>query len=194
MKLAIFDICGTLYRCNTLFEFVRAQSECKNIAKLLDSFPIKLLDKIPFWDIRNFLYLRALKRFDQTELELRARDFSINILPKFKRDTSHFLLNELKENGYAIALMSCAPDFIVCEIADSLAIPYFHASRYEDGKLTFNLKEKKHTLLYIYQPYSLLHVCTDNASDYLLVCQANEFTLYINKNNKRVYERFTNET
>lgn len=171
--LAIFDICGTLYHCNTLFAFVRAQPPCKHAARWADSLPVKLADRLfPHKQIRRNLYVRALNILDRSHLTELANHFVQQYLPKCIQTEVQELFEQCRANHARIVLYSNAPDFLVSAIAQYWHADRFRAPHYHCGQLFGDKKGRKEEWLQEESSYDTLWVCTDNLDDDTLLQRA----------------------
>ena len=174
MKLAVFDLDGTMYRCNTLFAFIRAQKECRVLSRFADCTFVKVLDRYcP--GCRRALMLFSLRYFSNAGLELRAREFVCNYLPSQQRSSAFALLERLRSAQYTIMLSSSAPHFLVRSCAHAIDADYWCASIYKDGRLSFDLSGQKEQYL---PAHEILFVCTDNLNDLPLLHIATEKCVY----------------
>ena len=61
-KIALFDVCGTLYSINTTFEFARTLGKSKKQIAFGDCLIIRIFDRIlPFLHLRNRIFINAFK-------------------------------------------------------------------------------------------------------------------------------------
>lgn len=184
MKLAVFDVCGTLYRCNTLFTYIRWRL---GRLRVPDSLPVKAADAllrplgIPF---RRWMYVRALCGMDAHQFKESIREFVADVLPQYQRDSAAALLKTFKQNGWRVVLLSGTSDVIVKEIAAYFGVDEGRGSSLEqmDDRLTgrFNdiLAGRKHELLSEFEPYDELFVCSDNRNDLDLLKLADRRRIY----------------
>lgn len=184
MKLAIFDVCGTLYRCNTLFTYIRWRM---GRLPLPDSFPVKAADSLlrPLGlPLRRLMYVRTLRFMDAQQFQESVCEFAAQVLPQYIRESAVQLLKSLQQNGWRVVLLSGTTDVIVKEVAAVLGVDEFEGSSLEqvNGRLTGRFDDllagRKHELLCRYEPYNELFVCTDNRNDLDLLKLADRRRIY----------------
>lgn len=179
MKLAAFDLCGTLYRCNTLFTFTRWLRPRSFWVRLADTELIKSLNAIrPSKQWRRALHLRALQDLTEGELDYYAYHFVREILPQYARPSTFALLEDARAGGWTPLLLSSAPDFLVRPIAHHNNFADWCASRYEASRLIYDATGKKQDFLQDYAPWDALFVCTDNRTDLALLRLADRRIVY----------------
>lgn len=185
MHLAIFDLCGTLYSCNTLFAFTRWICPRAFSRRLADSYLGYLADELfPSLQWRKKLHLKTLLRFDERELAYYGRKFVREILPAFGRISALTLLEELQKNSWVTVLVSAAPHFLAEPVARNLGFYEWRSSVYENGTLSVDLTGRKEEILKEFAPWERLLVCTDNRSDEGLLRRADDRLIYVSKRNK----------
>jgi len=194
MMLAVFDLCGTLFRCNTLFAFGRWACRRSFAVWLADSAPAKLFDMIfPSVRFRRRLFLFAIRRFDDRELAFLSLRFCRDLLPKYARENAIELLSALQKKGWTTLLITAAPDFLAKNIARMLGFSEWRASEYKNGVLTVDLTGDKLRIVKEYGPWEKLYAVTDNRSDLPLLRTANYRRIYCRRYHKWWLERFPKE-
>jgi HAD superfamily phosphoserine phosphatase-like hydrolase len=196
MKVAVFDVCGTLYDSNTTFDFLDFVFKDSNSYQLFKyiykSFIVKLI-AYPFYRFFHYDIIRAIatlflrgKRVD--EVEKLAQAFIDSYLEKKKIAYTHHLLKEYQKRGFELVLMSGSYDIVVSKIAKKLQISSFYASRLqrEDDILTGRYEEdilwdKATILKRAYPSISTLVVVSDNRSDYALLKRAQSAIAIVKK-------------
>ena len=192
--LAVFDLCGTLVRCNTLFAFTRWASRRNLYCWLGDSALAKVIDYLfPKLRFRRWLFLKALRRFDIKELTFLSTVFCRDVLPRYVRQSAVSLLISLQEQGWTTVLISAAPDFLVREISRIFGFYEWKASEYKNGALTRDLTGNKITAIQEFAPWDALYVATDNKSDLTLLRKADYRRIYCGKNESWWIARFPND-
>lgn len=183
--MKLFDICGTLYSCNTTFEFckwIEGRFGYSILLKLTQTLPLKvfnrLIEKFFAVDLIRILHLYTLKGYSEADVEILARKFVAEILPKFKVLPVHQLL--VRSSLTNIVLVSATIEPVAKAIANVLDVPVYFASslskkngRY-DGKIKDDLLGNKH---HLFLDHDIELVVTDNKSDYLLCKRANEVVI-----------------
>ncbi len=125
-KIALFDVCFTIYNCNTTAEFFKFIKNKYNIRYYLFIIFNKLclLFKLyNFFDKRRFIFLKWLNKKDlEIYLKKYYKDVLINkinikILEKIKY---------YKKKNFEIYLISASFDLIISKIASELNIKHFY--------------------------------------------------------------------
>jgi HAD superfamily hydrolase (TIGR01490 family) len=183
MRVAVFDVCGTLYDSNTTFDFLdflfKESNSYQLFKYLYKSFAIKLIT-YPIYRFFHYDIIRAIatsflrgKRVD--EVEVLVREFIDSYLEKKKITYTHNLLKEYQKMGFDVILISASYDIIILEIAKKLHIKSFYAStlQRENDILTGKYEEdilwsKRDVLNQAYVDIDELVVVSDNLSDYPL--------------------------
>lgn len=199
MRIAVFDVCGTIYQSNTTFDFIyyiyRASWRGKIWKFLIGSLLGKALgyvfSKYFKLDIYRETGNRLLKRFTIRQIKVLAAEFVQEYLAERKNEEVIRKMEAYRAKGYQIVLMSASYDFIIEQVASSLqANAYFgsrlksHNDRYIGG-YHFDLKGKKKQVLEAnYPQIERLAAISDNQSDLQLLAAANEAFVIINNNKK----------
>ncbi|MGZ5486831.1 MAG: HAD family hydrolase [Nitrososphaeraceae archaeon] len=189
MKIAVFDVCDTLYASNTTFEFLDFylnksfkyryfRKFSKSIAGKLLNYPfLKLFEK----DIIRLIATGFLGGYPEQQVNIAAKYFVNNQLKDKIHKNIHELLLQYKAQGFLIILMSGSYNIIVKNVCD-----YFHADDYFASELEIineklsgnyssdQLFNKKQALLAKYPYFTELVVISDNKTDYQLFEIANE--------------------
>lgn len=196
MKIAVFDVCGTLYDSNTTFDFLddyfKNDKKYKLFRKFSKSLPGKLFN-YPFYrffkyDIVRIIATGFLKGSNEDELNLATKIFVYEQLEsKIKKDIYKLLL-EYKEKGFTIVLMSGSYSMIIEHVSDYVDANNLFASELEviEGKYTGKyssdqLFNKKEVLLEKYPNITELIVVSDNRTDYELMKEADKGYAVCNK-------------
>lgn len=196
MKIAVFDVCGTLYDSNTTFDFLddyfNNDKKYRLFRKLSKSLAGKLFN-YPFYRVFKYDIIRIiatgfLKGSNKEDLRLAAKIFvSQKLKSKIKKDI-HELLIEYKEKGFIIILMSGSYSLIVEHVSDYFDADNLFASELEviDDKYTGKYKSdqlfnKKEVLLNKYPDITELIVVSDNRTDYELMKEADKGYAVCNK-------------
>ncbi|EAT13142.1 haloacid dehalogenase-like hydrolase [Bermanella marisrubri] len=194
--MSIFDICGTLYSCNTTFEFCKWRERrlvYRSLLWLTKTLPLKagnrLIEKFFAIDLIRVLHLRTLKGCSESEIEISARRFVKEVLADFKVLPVHQIL-ESKDLS-SVVLVSATIEPVAKAIAEYLGVPSYLAStlcikkgRY-DGEIKNDLLGNKHSL---FKGVDIDLVVTDNKSDYLLCKQAREVVIVSKRANMQYWK------
>ena len=145
VKLIIFDVCWTLYRSNTTFDFIKYVYKVEGINSfkldflnsLIGRFLILLLGKLVGRDIYRELFVDLLKGFSKESLEnliTKAKDLGYQVIIHYVTVTSPEMAIErvahrVKHNGHGI------PDDVVIR-------------RYYSSKSNFELVKKYADIIY----------------------------------------------
>ena len=192
-ELYLFDICGTLYRSNTTYDFLKFYFKRNNKGKYLRyrmclSLPAKVLWKfLTFagkrYKVRKFL-IGFLKNEDVSLVTSEAHFFVKEYLNDRKINPIHQQLLEAKKNPKTeIWLISASISPVVEAIASSLGVSRFVATSLEHsnhnftGEITEELEGKKQQILNdlgILKPSISAVVFTDSKEDKELVFMAQE--------------------
>ena len=204
-KLIVCDVCDTLYRSNTTFDFIRYVVNQRG--KSLFSFHLLTNRKSPLFymltaigkltgqDLIRILSLKFLKEIPLHELSSLADNFYFDFLIHRPNENVFRLLPT--EDRANVILFSSSLDVIVAVIARENNLN-FESSRlgWKEGKatgnLTLDLTGKKHEvvkLLVSAGDFDQLQVITDNRSDWELVKLANERFVVIKKDNEKEFWR-----
>jgi phosphoserine phosphatase len=161
-KLAVFDLDGTLYKCNSHIELLNKYYGLKVfdciIAKLFG-----LVFKTTYLKLLNYFYNRIPNNIKD--------DFT----PEF-RISAIQILNAKRENGYEIIIVSNAPSELIRSAAKRLNVDWLRA----------DINRKNEVVSTKYR-YNQLFVCTDNTSDMNLLDMANERVIYVSKRTRELF-------
>ena len=198
MKINIIDVCWTLYKSNTTFDFISFVMEKKQRKnyRILNIYIIKsllvLIGKLLKYDIYRYLYISLLKGFSKIQLEQLANDFYNQVLTNIKIDFSFSLVSTLQKDEEKI-LCSASLDIIIKEVAVQLGINQYDSSILEfdkndicTGKLSKDILYKKHIL---FENKEINYVITDNKSDYNLLKKAERPIILSTKNNMAYWKK-----
>lgn len=198
-KVVIFDVCGTLYRSNTTYDFLMYYFKNRNTLKYYKvlfcaSFPIKaflVIFKILGLkhDLRKFL-INLLKGEGQEKVEAQAIYFAQNILANKKLTTIHNFLIIAQKEGKKVYLASASIDPVVKAIAIELNIAQFISSTLEvdtqkqyTGRIIRDSKGLKKEILLLegLQFGKSATVFTDNRDDLSLIQSCSKAFVVSNK-------------
>src|SRR5687768_6540713 len=124
MKLAVIDICGTLYDSNTTIDFIRWYSRKDKpgfLLSLVDTWGFKFLNKVLYrlfkLDLIRAIKIQKLKGLSKADLDALSELFYQEILLERKRHDIHAQVAEFEKRGYHVILASATLDFIAEKIA-----------------------------------------------------------------------------
>lgn len=197
-RLVVFDVCDTLYGCNTTVGFIRHYAATEN-SRGIEQVLKRWLDRgSPFFylgaimhrlagqDIARRRLIAALAGEPRQRLAAVASDYARHALPGRANAAVHERLERHRASGDRIVLVSSSLDVVVDPIAELLGAEY-RASTMEfvddvcTGRLTRDLTGNKAAVvrdLAVGQPMRL-SVYTDNRSDRELVAIADDATVVI---------------
>ncbi|WP_158560808.1 HAD family hydrolase [Paenibacillus contaminans] len=169
-KLAVFDLDGTLYKCNSHIELLNQRYR----ARIFDSIFLKAFGKVysrGYMKLLHYFYNRVpigyIKKFN----------------PEFRESALEFL-KEKKREGYCVVIVSNAPKELIEVAAKRLKLKWLRAE----------IGQKNKVVLENYS-FDKLFVCTDNLSDIDLLDIAHERVIYATKRNISVFsDRYPNAT
>lgn len=132
VKLAIFDICGTLYYDNTTYSFLIWLSNkgiIKNKKSIMDApYILRALNKIysslSGIDLYRNIQIKQLAGFSYYDLTRWAIEF-IDSLEDNRILSTFALMEEYKCKGYNIVIASATIDPIAKAIANKLSVEYY---------------------------------------------------------------------
>ena len=205
----VFDVCGTLYRSNTTFDFLDFFFKKRDSKKLKKLLAIRN-KKSPFYWYRAILFklfhidrFRAsavglMKGYEKQLIEAEASSFLEDVLEKVKIMESFDVLNDSKAAGFKVILASNSIEPVVRTIAEKLEVEYISTSlKVKDGKYTGAVLEEmtgaKHLKL---KKAGVLdfNVVTDNYSDFQLVKQAKrKKVVIVNEEDKKFWDKLKPE-
>ncbi|MDE9621218.1 HAD family hydrolase [Citrobacter portucalensis] len=182
MKLAVFDICGTLYYDNTTYSFLRWLSK-KNIIKYNKNimnapYILRALNVIyssfTGKDVYRILQVKQLSDFSLEDINKWASEF-VDELEENRIYSTNVLMGEYKKQGYEIVIASATIEPVARAIAHKLGVEYYSSKiGFLNNKCTGEIKKdllllKKDTLLPLLKTAETTIVVTDNYTDIELV-------------------------
>lgn len=196
-SIFLIDICGTLYRSNTTFDFIRYYYSETNWYKLMDYFrSIKFLRHLNYIifkifkiDIIRKLLIWHLKGLTNIELSAMSETFLNSYLAKKQNNDVIEIIKNQRESGVTPVIISATLDCISKVIAKKMNIEVYYSSElaYDKdtclGYLKKDLLGKKLKTLVekdLTPPYT--GVITDNYSDMdIIKCSKNVFLIQYSK-------------
>ncbi len=190
-EIHIFDICGTLYKSNTTFDFLnwlfKKNWKFRFFKRIYTSIIWKLINKVLriyfHLDLTRILALRFLKGYNKDILSKYADDFVNTFLSSRKNIEVIQSLEALKSQGKNIVIMSATIDVVAQAIAKSLKIDSYKSSllKYDgsicQGKLIQDLLGNK--TAYLDEQTQIAAVYTDDLSDANILELAKEKNIII---------------
>lgn len=164
VDLAVFDLDGTLYRCNSHIEIL---SDYYGL-RLFDCFAARV-----FGRMFGTAYLRLLTYFYNRIPTDRKSAFS----PEFRAGAVR-LLRKKQEDGFEVVIVSNAPTELIRSAAERLCVDWLRAD-----------VNRKNEAVAAHYAYERLFVCTDNVSDANLLDMADERVIYVSGRTKRFFSR-----
>ncbi len=184
------DVCDTLYRSNTTFDFIRfvvaKRSKLQHfLLKLISStrsplfYMLILLNKATHRDWPRQLALRFLRGMTAEELDKEALEFYHQFLvPRANAEVFHYIL----QPGVTAILLSSSIHPVIKAIAKANQLSYFSSELGMEqgkatGKLLVDMTGCKHEMankLIAERALSSFGVITDNRTDWQLVQLADE--------------------
>lgn len=192
----IIDICGTLFKSNTTFDFMKYYFENEKWYIRLNKirknkFLIvlnRLTHKLFKFDVIRYLYIRHLCGFSRSQLELMTSRYYEDFLLKRINTPIIKLIEKKRGEGFHLVIASATLDIISKEVAKRMGVEDQLSSelKYDKndvctGKLKTDLLARKLEYLRIKgigEPFG--GIVTDNDSDIDLIKRSKEscFVLY----------------
>jgi len=195
-KIAIFDVCDTLYSVNTTFSFLDKfffdDKKYLFYRKISKIFLVKLINYIIYRilkiDLIKICGTFFLKGKSYKQIEKFTFKFVNEELEGEIKTVISSKINFFKERGFRIVLMSGSYDFIIKEVADYFNINEFYASKLRvidgvfTGKYDIDILDNKIDLLKNnYKKIDKLVVISNNKSDLALMKSADQAYAVCNK-------------
>jgi phosphoserine phosphatase len=187
-KLAVFDVCGTLYRSNTTYDFIDYYLKSGPLYRwalfriLRSSLLIPLRATLEYSlgkDIFRILAVRMLRGCTEQDVCRGASRLVREILSRRQKASVLSLMTTLQSEGYTVALASASLSFVVKEIAAVLNVSHYVACSLESqngiltGRFLADIRGQKERMISIIFPqWSDLVVVTDNQEDANLILLA----------------------
>ncbi|MAJ23537.1 MAG: hypothetical protein CMI75_07135 [Candidatus Pelagibacter sp.] len=196
MKIAVFDVCDTIYSVNTTFGFLdHFFSKNKKyifFRKITNFFPIKIINyfiyKVFKKDIMRYFGTLFLSGKQVEEVKKNAYHFVNYNLVKETKDQILTMLKYYKSQGYCIVLMSGSYKFVVEEVAKYFNADFFYASNlnivnnFYTGKYAEDILLSKYELLKNqFKQIEKLVVISNNKTDLKLMNYADHSFAICNK-------------
>ncbi len=185
-KVAVFDVCGTLYRSNTTHDFVmylwtlEPFSVRKLILSIINRFkPITyLLVLVGRWvniDLVKNVNVYSLKYFNAEKIDATAKSFTDDYLAKKENVAVFEILNKCRSENFRLFLASSSIEPVVKQISRHLLLDGYVASTIdiEKGRIVDeiqNIKIEKLDEIFNVNEYDI--VVSDNVSDLSLLLKS----------------------
>ncbi|HII3221952.1 TPA: hypothetical protein ACY3HG_003416, partial [Enterobacter hormaechei subsp. steigerwaltii] len=116
MKIAIVDVCHTLYKSNTTFDYIDFVLNNKNKKVVLLKFKLVkyaliILGRFLHKDLYRYLYIKKLRGFNKSELEYMASEFYRVTLKPLKVASTFDIINK-EQTNYKFILASASLNLI----------------------------------------------------------------------------------
>ena len=128
-SVAVFDVDGTLYSINTLYDFLErfhaARSRCwwaffRSARTLPGKLFWALVTRVTPGELLRRLAFRSLRGVDETSLDAACRAYIRDVLPAHAVEEVVALLRECRELGYTVLIVSGSIAPLVREISQAL--------------------------------------------------------------------------
>ncbi len=203
-KLIVCDVCDTLYRSNTTFDFIRFVVEKekwvqRSLLLLVVSrksplfYFLVIAGKLFHQDLIRKVALRFLKGKSKIDLDLLAQQFYSDFL---ESRANMKVFEKILTNGVTTTLLlSSSIDPVIATIAHSNKLRFYSSElKWKQGKATGTLRKdmtgKKHEVvnkILSEEHFNRLQVITDNRSDWELVKLADERFIVIKNESEKIF-------
>lgn len=175
----LVDICWTLYRSNTTFDFLDwfvSDAGYKRLRRFFGLCPVRLLNllmvRLTHYDLQRHLALRYIRHIPEKEIQAHANEFVNHVLASRRIEEAWETVQ-----GRRVILASGTIPVIAQAVAQTIKAEKTFADS------LFKEKVRKS----IHEAYDIL---TDNLSDWPLVCGANHAYIVVYNNQNRWDKRF----
>lgn len=195
--IVLCDICWTLYKSNTTFDFLDYYFKSKSYVftrRISKTILFRVVNKISVcvfdYDLIRAFFVRRLNGISKSDLLKMGNEFYNSYLSGKEIYESIDIISRFKEKGYKIVLASATLDFIAEIIASNLNIPdYFGTNLQYDkngickGKIYQDrLGNKERAMRDLYNLKHWNVVITDNITDIDIIRKCNRvFILPFNR-------------
>lgn len=189
----VFDVCDTLFRSNTTYDFVRfvldehgEREKSRRLRRVLSPVPpaiclLVALSVVSGRDIAKERALRLLKGLSRSRLYELAEEFYADYLEARKIPETLGLLEKARMEGEQVILLSASIDPVISAIARKLGVSFgcttlLYRDGIFEGEIAFEMRGRKLEVLRSeFAPRSdRLVVVTDNLADKRLLQSADE--------------------
>lgn len=204
-QVVAFDICGTLFKSNTTFDFLEyflcpINNRYRLYNHLRKTFAWRLLNKVSrkgfHKDITRIIALRFLKGYQRNELLTAARDFYDNFLMQHVNEevVRQYTLLQEKQNA-DIIIASATIDVVAEIIAQKLHCEHWYSSRllFENdsccGYLDIDLLGSKKEKVFDGQDVDIKAFYTDDFSDVPVLEMAEKKNIIVYPKTKNQWQK-----
>lgn len=196
----IIDICGTLYKSNTTFDFIKYHFGDSAQFKMINNFRRNrfvcnlnyMWFKLTGDDVMRRRLIKILKGESKDKLVSMAKDFYENYLLSHRNSQCFDIIEKYRNNGARLVLVSATLDIIAKTIAEYENVPEWVASNLSfdndrcEGKIKNDLLKGKLEYTLRLTDNTHFDVITDNYSDGDIIKASSHSYLvqYSNKLNK----------
>jgi len=196
-RIAVFDVCDTLFSVNTTVGFLRFYSRRTGDAGMsaaLDRWTSRsspafylgaLTYRLAHWDLARTRLIATLRGHSRDRLVTSADEYAGAELSRRIVEPVHTRLQEHRERGDRVILASSSLDIVIAAIARDLAVEFVASELgFANGKCTGIIVNdltgrKPAAISALVAPGASLHVYTDNRSDKALLQMANRCTIIV---------------
>jgi phosphoserine phosphatase len=203
--LVVFDLCHTLYRSNTTFDFI--EYVCRHnrsrirfgifhsISKKYSPIGVLLFIIEKFWikDLIRSIAVRLLRGLTKDELYLCGERFLKEFLFQREISETHRMFQRAKVSKANVYLMSDSLEPVVRAVGKELEVPYIAVGlQFNGGYSTGRLEKAKQKLDWVSEiNYEQLTVVSDNKTDRNLLEEAdNGYAVIHDEQDNRFWSRF----
>lgn len=187
-RVAVFDVCNTLYKSNTTYDFIDYYLQSESVRKLALFRISRSRFLLPLWvilgricktDMFRYFAIGMLRGAREQYVRDKAVRFVEEVLSQRQNESALSLMQRLRNEGYTVVLASGSLLVVVEEIASVLKVREYFACSLEscDGLLTGRYLqdirgEKDRVIAMRFRRCSDLAVVTDNREDVNLILHA----------------------
>lgn len=198
-RIAIFDICNTIFASNTTFDFLefylKDDKGYRRFVRMIKWTPVKFANAVCFMafhrDLMRTFAIRFLKGKSKSELKSAATEFYGTYLKSRVHKPVLDLLEKYKARGMTIYLASATLDFLAEMIGEKLDVTGVFSSQLSyRGDVCMGVMHndwlgcKERNLKAAGIPIEIASVVTDNLSDKKLINCAKEAIVVTKPNRK----------
>ena len=207
IKLAVFDVCDTLYYSNTTHDFVRyvlgrrnSNSVTRYLHKTVNAKYSPLLYFLIIvgvgtgWDAAKSINLRLLKGMTEDKLNSLAVDFVSEYLGDRRINKTFELVGQARSDGLAVVLASSSIEPVVAAVSRDVGADGYLSTtlEYENGFFTGRIADeilgrKLDILRMRFENADLAYAVSDNVSDKELLSSAKDSIAVTHHDSKRKF-------
>lgn len=191
-KLAIFDVCGTLYTVNTTFDFIRFYHRKKKnyfrwiLVSLFQSKFGKLFNKFFGFSLRKHIIL-SLRNETKLDVGAISKIYVRDELPRKECKLAFDFMKYCKLDSSIdeVFLMSASIDPVISSVAQELNVSYGCSElEIKDGRYTGNLaKDLKGDKINLIKDSDVVFFASDNHDDFDLGLISRRYVIFTKKKN-----------